>query len=276
MDTTSLHAALLAAFDAVAAGSASANQRALVEATTQTLRSKINEAPLLQAVVEAMGPLADVATKPFAELNELQKWARAQQHGTDQARENPALRDMHSVYELLVSTSNHSGATIRLAPGCNVVALDDTRRRFLVPSISADVLSDVRKASTMSEAKQAARRKGAVRYHWSVERTGLVPSPREITEALPLPQDGAYMVLYAAPVHVVAKPGFIKAVEQLAAAAPVLDVLMWDNTSEPPTLWSLRGGFGHSAGDDVDWSAEYATYAKQLQTALASSAGDEE
>lgn len=268
MNTASLHAGMLAAFDAVQAGTATPNQHALVEAAIDTFRTKLVEPLLLTAVTDAIGPLAEISTKPFDELNELQRWVRSQQHGADQVRENPALRDMHSVYELLVTTASRSGAAIRLAPGCNVVALDDSRRRFLIPSIKKDVLEEIRAAKTQHAANRAARRKGVVQYHWSVERTGLVPSPEEINEILPLPENGAYLVLYAAPVNVVSKPAFDKAVETLAAAVELLDVLVWDTTAAPPTLWSLRGGFGHSAGDDVEWALEHQPHAKRLQTAL--------
>jgi hypothetical protein len=261
---------MLAAFDAVQAGTATSNQHALVEAAIDTFRSKLTETPLLTAVTDAIGPLAEISTKAFSELNELQRWVRSQQHGADQVRENPALRDMHSVYELLVTTASRSGAAIRLAPGCNVVALDESRRRFLIPSIKKDVLDEIRAAKSVHAANRAARRKGVVQYHWSVERTGLVPSPDEITEVLPLPENGAYLVLYAAPVNVVSKPAFNRAVETLASRVDLLDVLVWDTTAAPPTLWSLRGGFGHSAGDDVEWEVEHQQHAKSLQAALVS------
>ncbi len=263
---------MLAAFDAVQAGTATSNQHALVEAAIDTFRNKLTETPLLTAVTDAIGPLAEISTKPFNELNELQRWVRSQQHGADQVRENPALRDMHSVYELLVTTASRSGAAIRLAPGCNVVALDESRRRFLIPSIKKDVLDEIRSSKSAHEANRAARRKGVVQYHWSVERTGLVPSPAEITEILPLPENGAYLVLYAAPVNVVSKPAFNRAVESLASRVDLLDVLVWDTTAAPPTLWSLRGGFGHSAGDDVEWALEHQSHAKSLQAALVSEA----
>jgi hypothetical protein len=268
MDPVSLRAAIVAAFDADAAGTASDSQRLLVEATTGAVADRTCSAPLMEAIKATIGPLSEVSSRSYAELNDIQKWIRSQQHESDRSRENPALRDMHSVYELLVSSASHAGAAIRLAPGANIIALDEQRRRFLVPAIKKEMLTGIRHAKSDAEARKLSRRKGAVQYHWSVERTGLVPSPEEALDLLPLPDDGAYMIMYAAPVAVVGKPAFVKAVERFAEALPLLDVLIWDASATPPTLWSLRGGFGHSSGDDVDWADEFQADAKRLQTAL--------
>lgn len=256
MDPVSLRAAIVAALDADAAGTASDAQRLLVDATKGALEDRICSPAYMPVVTSAIGELGELSSIPYASLNALQKWVRSQEHEADKSRENPALRDMHAVYELLVSSASHSGATIRLAPGCNVAGLDEQRRRFLVPGISKETLHDIRKAPSDAEARKASRVKGAVRYHWSVERTGLVPSPKEIRETLPLPERGAYMIMYAAPVAVVSKKPFIKAVTEFAAELPLLDVLVWDTSVSPPTLWSLRGGFGHRGGEDVDWPEE--------------------
>jgi hypothetical protein len=219
----------------------------------------------MSVVTSSIGELGSLSSIPYASLNDLQKWARSQEHESDKSRENPALRDMHSVYELLVSSASHSGATIRLAPGCNVAGLDEQRRRFLVPGISKEILHEIRKAPTASDARKASRVKGAVQYHWSVERTGLVPNPKEMHETLPLPERGAYMIMYAAPVAVVGKKPFIKAITEFAAVLPLLDVLVWDTSAPPPTLWSLRGGFGHCGGDDIEWSDELAESAALIK-----------
>ncbi len=268
MDPVSLRSAIVAAFDADAAGTASDAQKLLVQATLGALTDRTCAAPVMGVIKDSIGPLSEVSSRPYNELNDIQKWVRDQQHVSDQTRENPSLRDMHSVYELLVSSASHSGAAIRLAPGANIVALDEHRRRFLVPGIKKDVLAEIRKAPSGAEARKVSRRKGVVQYHWSVDRTGLVPTPEEVTETLPLPDNGAYMILYAAPVGVVAKPAFVKAVERFAEHLPLLDVLVWDTAASPPTLWSLRGGFGHSSGSDVDWDAELAPDALRLQKAL--------
>ncbi len=268
MDPASLRAAIIAALDADATGTASTTQRLLVEAVTGAVQDRTCAPAILPSIQGAIGPLSELAQASYDELNDLQKWIRKQQHESDQSRENPSLRDMHSVDELLVSSASHSGAAIRLAPGANVVALDEHRRRFLVPAISKDVLYEIRKAPSSKEARMASRKKGSVQYHWSVERTGLVPTPAEVTEALPLPENGAYMILYAAPVAVVGKAPFVKAVKEFAAHLPLLDVLVWDTSVSPPTLWSLRAGFGHSCGDDIEWSEGLAGTAAELQTAL--------
>jgi hypothetical protein len=268
MDPTSLRAAINAALDADAAGTASDTQRLLVEAVTGVVQDRTCAPAFMPSIQAAIGPLSELAQASYDELNELQRWIRKQQHESDQSRENPSLRDMHSVYELLVSSASHAGATIRLAPGANVVALDEHRRRFLVPGISKEALSEIRKASSAKDARKASRRKGSVQYHWSVERTGLVPTPAEATEALPLPDNGSYMILYAAPVAVVGKVPFIIAVKEFAATLPLLDVLVWDTSVSPPTLWSLRGGFGHSCGEDIDWPEELRSGAGELMQAL--------
>jgi hypothetical protein len=268
MDPVSLRAAIVAALDADAAGTASDAQRLLVQATVGAVTDRTCSAPVMEAIKASIGPLSEISSRSYVELNDLQKWVRDQQHATDQTRENPSLRDMHNVYELLVSSASHSGAAIRLAPGANIVALDEHRRRFLVPAIKKSFLTEIREASSDAEARKISRRKGAVQYHWSVDRTGLVPTPEEIVSSLPLPDNGAYMIMYAAPVGVVSKPAFIKAVERVAAKIPLLDVLIWDASASPPTLWSLRGGFGHSSGTDVDWSEDHATDALRLQKAL--------
>jgi hypothetical protein len=271
LDATALRAAIRAALDATAAGTASDDEQVLAAAVLDALNDRVDDPRVVDTITTAIGPLADLATAPFDELSALQKAIRHQQHEADQAREAPAFSDMSAVYELLVASARQAGPKIRLAPGANIVALDASRRRYLIPAIRYDVLRRIVRSSNVAEARKASREKGAVQYHWSVERTGLVPDPAEMAEKLPLPDGGAYMILYAASIDVVSKKPFLAAVTRFAEELPTLDVMFWDTTGSIPTLWSLRGGFGHGGGADVDLPDEHTAAVTQVQRALATS-----
>lgn len=247
--------AIEASVTAYLAGAATPRQAELVEAVTK-------------AATQLIGPLVEVMDLPWEELNELQRWVRQQSAAADAARQSPPLADMQSVFDLLVATSNHSGPSLRLAPGANVLALDANQRRYLIPAVTHETLVAIRKAPSMAEAKKASRLSGGVRFHWSVERAGLIPDEATLTERLPLPDGGCYLVLYQASLDVATKPGFLKAATALVSTQPVGDVLFWDTHGDTPALWSLRGEFGHAGGADLDLPEHIASATVALRTAL--------
>ena len=250
--------AMMRSVQAVLAGNATAKQAELVSAVSD-------------AALELLGPLVKVMDTPFEELNELQRRLREQFAAADAARKSPPLTDMQAVFDLLVSTQQHSGATLKLAPGANVFALDGNQRRYLLPTVSHDTLKAIRRENTLKDAARAARRAGGVRYTWSrYDPAGLVPDVADLTDQLPLPEGGCYLVVYSARLEVATKRPFLTAASKLVSAAPVADVLFWDTHGDVPTLWTLAGSFGHCGGEDLDLPGDIAAATADLRASLTS------
>ena len=76
------------------------------------------------------------------------------------------------------------------------------------------------------------------------------------------------MLIYAHSIDVMNHQSFVSATCRLVKALPFLDVLMWDTSANPSTLWSMRGQFGHQAGVDIDVPAEFESAARSIRTAL--------
>lgn len=255
--TTSPRDAILRSVQAELVGTATAKQAELVAA-------------VIDAAVELIGPLVKVMDAPFEELNELQRRLREQFAAADAARKSPPLTDMQAVFDMLVSTEQHSGATLKLAPGANVFALDDNQRRYLAPTVSYDTLSAIRKAKTLKDAARCARKANGVRYTWSrFDPAGLMPDIAELAEQLPLPDGGCYLVVYQARLEVAAKGLFLAAATKLAAGVPVADILFWDTHGATPTLWTLAGSFGHAGTGDLDLPPDIHTATSSLRAHLA-------
>lgn len=231
------------------------------------------QAELVSAVIDAaqelIGPLVKVMDTPFEDLNALQRWLRDQFAAADAARKSPPLTDMQAVFDLLVSTEQHSGATLKLAPGANVFALDDNQRRYLVPTVSYDTLKAIRRENTLKEAALAARKAGGVRYMWSrYDPAGLVPDVSDLTEQLPLTDGGCYLLVYQARLDVAKNARFLKAATTLIESVPVADVLFWDTHGDSPTLWTFAGAFGHCGGADLDLPDDVAEATAALRATL--------
>lgn len=93
-------------------------------------------------------------------------------------------------------------------------------------------------------------------YAYHVSRS--VPSAQELTDRLPLPEHGVYLVIYGQSPEVLAEDGAAEAVARLTAGVPVADVLFWHLVSgKPGTLYSLRRGQGDCAGQAVSFPDEF-------------------
>jgi hypothetical protein len=264
--STSLSADIAAAFAAHGAGSATPEQGALRDAVLAAFPELLSDPGVVDTIAAAVGPFAQVYETPYEELGFLRRWVRDQASEADRA--TPALATMESVYEQILAATNHNGPVLRLANGVNVVGLDDERRRWLVPALNRDTIAAIRSADDMKSAGRAARVKGSVRYHWSVERTFLVPDAAEIGDTLPLPSGGTYLIVYQGDPAIVTKRAFRRALTDLVAAHPVADLLVWDTTGTPATLYSVVGMLGHRNGNDVEWPAHLASEAASLRDTL--------
>jgi hypothetical protein len=255
------------AIHAVADGTADDTQRQLRDTLLTAFAETLDDPAVVAVVKTAAGSFTSINDTPWDELSPLGRWIREASAEAD--RSTPPLSDMEAFYKALVAASSSSGPGLRLGKGVNIVALDAENQRWLSPHVAPAALDAALHAPTRADAKMALRRKGAVLFHWSVERTFLVPSPDEAAEMLPLPAGGKYVVVYSGPADIVGKPKFRKALAELAKASPVADLLIWDTSVTPSTLWSLRGRLGHCAGDDIDgWPDQHADHAETLRNEL--------
>jgi hypothetical protein len=259
-------AQVAAAFAAAAEGSASPEQVAVRDAVVAALPEVLDDTDVVAALAAAVGPFAVVFDTPYEELGPLRRWVRDASAEAD--RSTPALNSMESAYAQIIAAENHDGPPLRLASGVNIIGLDVQCRRWLVAAIGNDTVSRIRNADDEQAARAAARRRGSVRFHWSVERTGLVPDPDDIAQRLPLPIGGRYLVGYRGSPAIVTRPKFRAALRRLAEAFPVSDLLVWHTAGDAPTLYSLRGLLSHSGGSDGEWPADVAGDAATLRDAL--------
>lgn len=236
-----------------------------LETLLEQLRTWIEDPAVVETIVDHIGPLADVYVTPWEELSPLQKKIRKAASEADRA-EHP-IRSMADIYELLINATNTSGARLHLGPGCTIIALDKTRRRYLIPSVSGEVLDQVLAAPSKKVASMILKSPGTVRYHWSTDRTGLVPDPQDLTKNLPLPVGGTYIVAHRNPVALLNKTKWQEAIVQLGKQHPIADVVIWD-PDDNATLWSLRGGFGLSVGKDVEFHPDIKPAAVKIKNAL--------
>jgi hypothetical protein len=258
---------IIAAFEAVSAGSASPEQEALRSAALAAIALNLDCTELVETLRAAVGPFAAVYEAPYEELSPLKRWIR--DAAADADRSTPPLGDMESVYQALVAAQSSSGPALRLGAGVNLIGLDAENRRWLIPRVAERSLGAALDAKTRREARAALRERGAVMFHWSIERTHLVPSPEDASELLPLPRGGKYLVVYQGPCEIVGKPKFREALCALADTYPVADLLVWDTTSDPATLWSLRADLGHRVGEDIDgWAGGVTSQAESLRNTL--------
>jgi hypothetical protein len=255
---------LIAAFEAVNNGTADDTQRTLRSATLNALAGNLDDDAVVSIVSAAVGPFADVYEAPYEELSPIRRWVRDSASEADRA--TPAFGDMESVYEALIAASDSSGPALRLGTGVNLVGLDRENRRWLIPRVATSALSEALSAGSRQDARASLRRKGAVMFHWSIERTHLVPDPSDAAGLLPLPDGGKYLVVYQGSPQIVTKPRFRDALTTLASSTAVCDLLVWDTSEQPSTLWSLRGHLGHAAGDDIAaWPAPLIEAATSLR-----------
>jgi hypothetical protein len=260
-------AQLIAAFDAVSAGTATEEQSQLRSAVLTAVASNLDDTALIEMLKATVGPFAAVYEAPYEELSPMKRWVRDAASEADRA--TPPLGDMESVYQALVAAQSSSGPALRLGAGVNIVGLDAENRRWLIPRVAERCLTAALEAGNKRDARAALRTKGSVMFHWSIERTHLVPSPGDAAQLLPLPRGGKYLVLYQGEGAIVGKPKFRQALTELSAAYPVADLLVWDTTHEPATLWSLRADLGHRVGEDLEgWPVPLAGKAQSLRAAL--------
>lgn len=258
---------LLSAFEACSAGIATPEQEALKSAVFAALESHITEPEMVSLVSNSVGSFASVYEREWSDLNPMQRWVREQSASAD--RTVPALRDMASVYRSLITADKKNGPGLHLGTGVNVIGLDNEGRRWLVPRVSESALSSVMEAESRKEARAVVRASGSTSFHWSTERTYLVPDPDDLLNDLPLPDGGKYLLIYRGPTTIITKEKFIKAFDRLSAACPIADFLVWDQHETPAVLWSVRGNMGHRAGVDTSgWPEHLAEYRAHLSALM--------
>lgn len=256
------------AFAASKNGTATPEQLAIKEAFTAALKDVMNDDSVIDVLSEATGSFASVYESAWEDLTPVQRWVR---HNASQAdRAVPALASMLDVYNALVAAGNSSGPGLRLGSGVNVIGLDKERRRWLIPGVSKQAVNSALNAEDEKSARMALRRHGSVAYHWSMERTLYIPDAHSISELLPLPEGGKYLLIYSGSPLIVTKDTFRKAFKDLAANVPVSDLLVWHTDGDgESTLWSTRGRMGHRTGTDIQsWQEDLIPFVNELATAF--------
>lgn len=267
MSNDTLSEQLFQAFHACATDTATPEQVAMREAVLNVLEGNINDPSVVGLVSKSVGSFATVFDREWSDLNPIQKWVREEASNADRAA--PALGSMNAVYKALVVAEKSSGAGLNLGNGINIVAVDKEGRRWLLPRVSEDAVDAVRAAETKKEAKLVLSSSGSTRFAWSIERSFLVPTPEGLKDRLPLPEGGSYLVIQRGDPNIITKGKFKRAFAALAAECPITDFLSWDQSTQPATLWSVRGGIGHSAGTDIgQWPEHLAETASRMKAFL--------
>lgn len=259
-----LRTELLGAFTAVNNGTASQTQQALHSAVISALSENLDDQQVVDVISAGVGPFANVYETPWDELSPIKRWIRNAARDADRAV--PALGDMQAVYRALVETEQKSGPGLKLGPGVNIIGLDRDGRRWLTPKVSYETVNSIAAETDPAEVRNLLAGRGSVSYSWSIARTFYVPNPDTLRERLPLPTSGKYLMVYRGSVDIVTKAKFNAAAVRLINDCNVADLLIWDDVAPPATLWSVRAGFGHSCGNDIDsWSPEVAASAQRLR-----------
>ena len=266
-----LHHELDAAFVACTNGAGTPVQQAMMSAAITAVGRHLSASAVADTMVQhvsaSVGSFADVNALPFADCNPLQRWVRNESASAD--RSVPALRTMSAVYDALLAAADSSGAGLRVANGVNIVGVDASGRRWLMPKMSRACVDAAVAADTWQKVRAAASSPGAVAYTWSVIRPFYVPDAGSLREQLPLPDNGRYLMVYCGAADIITKRKFVDAFSALAAHMPVSDLLIWDTTGDgAPTLWSIRGMIGHRDRKDYPWSPTLHSHAANLQRTI--------
>lgn len=242
---------------------------ALRQMVAELVRHSIKSAEVIDVIRQEVGTFSSVYDMEWSQLNPIQMWVREEAASADRAA--PALRSMKAIYESLVTSEKKSGAGLSLRKGHNIVALDSEGRRWLAPRVNDSIIDDLMAAETKKEFRTILNSTGSTRHSWSIERTALIPEPDTLSERLPLPEGGSYLFIYSGDINIITKSKFKRAFAAVAEKFPVVDFLIWERSKDEPasTLWSVRGGIGHSAGVDIEsWPASFVETASRMKPFL--------